>query len=103
MRQRSEVPAGEGAKEDGGSNTTAATGRDAEIDELRQQVRALQAQSSAVQNSPVQDLSAQGSVVGQTRPGVIPSRDQSGSDGRAGLQSKAPGLRSKSSPSPLLG
>ena len=102
-RQRSEVPAGEGAKEDGGLTTTAVTGHDAEIEELRQQVRALQAQTSAVQNSPVQDLSVQGSVVGQTRPGVIPSRDQSGLVGRAGLRSKAPGLRSKSPPSPPPG
>ena len=94
-RQRSEVPADEGAtasvgfapvtgQEDGGLNTTAFTGRDAEIEELRQQVQALQAQA-AVHNS-----SAQGSVSGQTRPGVIPSRDQSSLLGRAGLRSKAP-------------
>ena len=103
VRQRSEVPAGEGAKEDGGQTTTEVIGRDAEIEELRQQVRALQAQASAVQSLPVQDLTVQGSVVGKTRPGVIPSRDQSGVDARTGLQSKAPGLRSKSAPSPLLG
>ena len=103
VRQRSEVPAGEGAKEDGGQTTTVVTGHDAEIEELRQQVRALQAQASAVQNLPVQELAVQGSVVGQTRPGVIPNRDQSSVDGRSGLQTKAPGLRSKSAPSPLLG
>ena len=94
-RQRSDVPADQGATAsvgfvpvtghgDGGLNTTAVTERDAEIEELRQQVQALQAQA-AVQNS-----SAQGSVSGQTRPGVIPSRDQSSLLGRAGLRSKAP-------------
>ena len=107
--QRIEVPAGEGAKEDGGLNTTAATGRDAEIEELRQQVRALQAQAAVhnssvaqvpVHNLPAQEQPVQGSVVGQTRPGVIPSREPSVLAGRSGLRSKAPGLRSKS---PLLG
>ena len=34
---------------------------------------------------------------------MIPSRDQSGVDARTGLQSKAPGLRSKSAPSPPPG
>ena len=50
VRQRSEVPAGEGAKEDGGQTTTEVIDRDAEMEELRQQVRALQAQASAVQS-----------------------------------------------------
>ena len=75
MRQRSEVPAGEGAKEDRGQTTTEVIGRDAEMEELRQQVRALQAQASVVQSLPAQDLTVQDSVVGETRPGVIPSRD----------------------------
>ena len=71
---------------------------------MRQQVRALQAQASAVQNLPVQNLSVQGSVVGQTRPGVIPSREQSGLQSKtAGLRSKAPVLRSKSPPGLSVG
>ena len=65
-------------------NTIAATARDAEIDELRQQVQALQAQAA------VHNFFVEGSVSGQTRPGVIPSRDQSSLLGRAGLRSKAP-------------
>ena len=42
-------------------------------------------------------------MVGQTRSGVIPSRDQSGLVGRAGLRSKAPGLQSKSPPGLSVG
>ena len=94
-RQRSDVPADQGAttsvgfvpvigQEDGGLNTIAVMERDAELEELRQQVQALQAQAA------VQTSSAQSSVFGQTRPGVIPSRDQSGLLSKAVLRSKAP-------------
>ena len=87
-KQRSDVPADQGAttsvgfvpvtgQEVGGLNTTAGTERDAELEELRQQVQALQAQAA------VQTSSAQGSVFGQTRLGVIPRRDQSGLLGEA--------------------
>ena len=103
--QRSEVPAGEGARGDGEVNPNATSGRDAEIDELRQQIQALQLQAAVhnssvaqqvAQNLPAQGQPGQGSAVGQTRPGVIPSRDQSGLVGRAGLRSKAPAPRSDS-------
>ena len=94
-KQRSDVPADQGAttsvgfvpvtgQKDGGLHATAVTERDAELEDLRQQVPALQAQAT------VQNSSAQGSVSGQTRPGVIPSRDQSSLLGRAGQRSKAP-------------
>ena len=94
-KQRSDVPADQGAttsvgfvpvtgQEVRGLSTTAVTERDAEIEGLQRQVQAFQAQA-VVHNS-----SAPGSVSGQTRPGVIPSRDQSSLLGRAGLRSKAP-------------
>ena len=74
----------------GGLNTTAVMERDAEIVELRRQVQALQAQNNA---QTVVQTSAQDNVFGQTRPGVIPSRDQSGLLSKASLQSKAPPRR----------
>ena len=97
-KQRSDVPADQGATTNvgfvpvtgqnvGGLNTTAVMERDAEIVELRRQVQALQAQNNA---QTVVQTSAQDNVFGQTRPGVIPSRDQSGLLSKAGLQSKAP-------------
>ena len=57
-----------------------------------------------VHNLPAQGHPVQGSVLGQTRPGVIPSREQSGLQSKtAGLRSKAPGLRSKSPPGLSVG
>ena len=71
----------------GGLNTTAVMERDAEIADLRRQVQALQAQNNA---QTVVQTSAQDNVFGQTRPGVIPSRDQSGLLSKAVLRSKVP-------------
>ena len=105
--QRSEVKEEEGARGDGEVNPTTTSGRDAEIEELRQQIQALQLQvtvqnSSVAQqvthNLPAQGQPAQGSDVGQIRQGVIPGRDQSGSTSRAGLRSKASAPRSDPPP-----
>ena len=94
-------------------NEVLAIGRNAELDELRQQVQALQRQVAvqifsvaqpAVQNLPAQGQPGQGSVIGQTRSGVIPSRDQSGLQSKtASLQSKAPTLRRRSPPGLSVG
>ena len=85
-KQRSDVPADQGATTNvgfvpvtgqnvEGLSTIAVMERDAEIAELRRQVQALQAQNN-VQTGVEND--AQNNASGQTRPGVIPNRDQSG-------------------------
>ena len=95
-RQRSDVPADQGATTNvgfvpvtgqivEGLGAIAVMERDAVIVELRRQVQALQAQNNVqtnVQNDAQNNV--QNNVSSQTRPGVIPNR------ARSGLQSKAP-------------
>ena len=93
-------------------NQDATSGRDAELEELRQQIRALQQAAVqnlsvtqlAVQNLPAEQQSGQGKGQGQVRQGVIPNRDQSGLQSKtAGLGGNASMFRSKSPPGLSVG
>ena len=110
--QRREVPAGEEVRGQREVNQDATSERDVELEELRQQIRALQQASvqnvsvtqPVVQDLPAQQQSGQGKGQGQVRQGVIPNRDQSGLQSKtAGLGGNASMFRSKSPPGLSVG
>ena len=110
--QRREVPAGEEVRGQREVNQDATSGRDAELEQLRQQVHALQQAAvqnasvtqPVVQNLPAQQQSGQGKGLGQVRQGVIPNRDQSGLQSKTvGFGGNTPVLQSKSPPGLSVG